>query len=507
MVKLTQEIGLYEKLLAKIKEITILNNALGTIYWDMKTCMPKGGIEQRSEEIALLSGLIHDRLVEPEIGSLLERIKQNKNYEKFSAVEKRNIYLIQRSYDQQTKIPKDFVMIYAKQSAIGMEIWKKAKVESNYQLFKPELEKILELTKQQAHYLNPDADPYDVLLDQYEPGFNREIVDKLFSELRDGLTLLIKQAAEAPDQPDYSAIIERKCPVEIQKKMSEDMAKLVGFDFERGRLDESAHPFTSGYYDDVRVTTRYLECDFSSNLFSVLHECGHALYEQNMPKKYKYQPVGYISSNAMHEGQARFIENIVGRSNEFWEHYFSRFKELTGEIFADVNLGDFLRALNKVTPSKIRVEADPVTYSLHIILRYEIEKELFAGTLSLDDLPKVWNQKMKDYLGVDIENDTEGVLQDIHWAGGDFGNFPNYALGNLFNGQLLWKIEQDIPNWRDQVRKGDNSKIVKWMIEHIHQKGNLLDALDLIKEITGKELSTKYYLDYLQNEYKQLTNL
>lgn len=506
MEKITQEITLYEKLLAKIKEITILNNALGTIYWDMETFMPKGGIEQRSEEIALMSGIIHERLVEPEIGSLLEKIKQHESYENFSNAEKRNIYLIQRSYDQQTRVPKDLVMALAKQAAIGVGVWKKAKAESNYKLFKPELEKILELTKQQAHYLNPEMDPYDVLLDQNEPGFNREIIDKLFSELRDGLTLLIKEAVEVPNQPDYS-IIKRKCPVVIQKKMSEDMAKLIDFDFTRGRIDETVHPFTSGYYDDVRVTTRYLEHDFSSNLFSVLHECGHALYEQNMPKKYKYQPVGYYCSMGFHEAQARFFENIVGRSREFWEHYYPRFKELTGEIFADLELDTFLRALNKVNPSKIRIEADPVTYSLHIILRYEIEKELFAGKLSLDDLPKVWNQKMKDYLGIEIENDAEGVLQDTHWAGGGFGYFPDYALGNIYDGQLLWKMEQDIPNWREQVKKGDNSKIVKWMIEHVHQKGNLLDALDLIKEITGKELSTKYYLDYLQNEYKKLINL
>ena len=346
MVKIIQETNLYEKLLAKMKEITLLNNALGLIYWDMETYMPKGGIEQRSEEISFLSGLIHDRVVDPEVGLLLEQIKNHKNYEKLSVAEKRNVYLIQRNYDQQTKIPKELVMAAAKQAAVGVEIWKKAKATSDYQLFKPELEKILDLTKQQAHYLNPEKNPYDVLLDLNEPGFDQEIIDRLFSELRDGLIPLIKATTSAPNQPDRS-LIERPCPIEIQKKMTQDMAKLIKFDFNRGLIDETVHPFTGGFYDDVRVTTRYIENDFSSNLFSVLHEGGHALYEQNMPKKYKYQPVGFYCSMGFHEAQARFFENIVGRSREFWEHYFPRFKEITGDIFEGIEFEDFLRALTK----------------------------------------------------------------------------------------------------------------------------------------------------------------
>ncbi|MFW9924385.1 MAG: carboxypeptidase M32, partial [Candidatus Thorarchaeota archaeon] len=444
----------------------------------------------------------HDRMVDPEIGSLLLEIKAHNNYEKLSVAQKRNIYLIQRAYDQQTKIPKELVVELSKITAIAVEVWKEAKAKSNFELFKPHLVKVIDLVKKQAHFLDPSKDPYDVLLDVNEPGFTREIIDDLFTKLRDGLIPIIQSCMKSPKQPDYS-LIERNCPVQIQRKLSEDIAKIIKYDMERGRIDETIHPFTTGFYDDVRITTRYIKNDFASNFFSVMHEGGHALYEQNMPKQYKYQPIGFFCSMGIHESQSRFIENMIGRSKEFWQFYFPKFLEITDEIFADVNFNDFVHALNRVIPSKIRVEADPVTYAMHVIIRYEIEKELFAEKITVEDLPKIWNKKYKEYLGVDIENDAEGILQDTHWAGGSFGYFPDYALGNIYDGQLLWKMEQDIPTWREQMKKGDLSKIINWMVVNVHQKGNLYDPLVLIKEITGKELSTHYFLDYIKNEYSQ----
>lgn len=506
MTKITKEINLYEKLLSKVKEIVILNNVLGILYWDLETYIPDGGIEQRSEELALIRGLLHEKQIDSEIGSLLQQTKEHENFEKLSDAQKRNIFLIQKEYNQQTKIPKELVTAIAKQGAIGSDVWKKALKESNYDLFKPELIKIFELIKKYAEYLAPDKDPFDVLIDLSDPGFNQEILDKLFSELRDGLIPLITKCVESPNQPDYS-LIERDCPIEIQEIMSEDITKLIKYDATRGRIDKTVHPFTTGFYDDVRITTRYLENDFTSNFFSVLHEGGHALYEQNMPKEHKYEPIGFCCSSGFHESQSRYIENFIGRSREFLEYYFPRLKEITGDIFANVELDDFVRAVNRVTPSKIRVEADPVTYSLHVILRYEIERDLFSGKLSFDDLPKAWNQKMKDYLGVDIENDAEGVLQDIHWSGGGFGTFPSYAIGNIIDGQLHWKLEQEIHTWKDQIRKGDLSKIIGWLVANVHMKGNLFDPLDLVKEITGDELSTKYYLEFLKKEYAKFYNL
>jgi carboxypeptidase Taq len=506
MTKVTQEIDLYKKLLEKYKEIVLLNNITMNIYWDMDTYMPEKGVEQRSEELAIISGLIHEKTIDPEIGALLEEIKANENYEKLTPVEKRNIYLFQRDYDRNTKIPKELVEAISKQSALGNSIWKKAFAESDYELFKPELIKIFKLMKKFANYLDPSKDPYDVLLDLNEPGFTREIVDGLFEELRDGLKPLIKAIVNSPKQPDYS-LIERACPKDIQEKLSKELAKVTNYDLNAGRIDETVHPFTTGYYDDVRVTTNYHLDDFSSSFFSVLHEIGHALYEQYLPQKHKYQPVGYSCSNGFHESQSRFIENFIGRSSEFWQYFLPKLKEITGGIFEDVELDPFVRAINRVIPSKIRVEADPVTYSMHVIIRHEIEKDLFAGKISFDDLPQIWNSKMKEYLGMDIENDAEGLLQDVHWSGGGFSSFPSYAIGNIIDGQLLWKMDQEIPDWRKDIEKGDLNKVLDWLKTKVHQMGNLYDPLELVKKITGEELSTKYYLNYLRKEYSRIYEL
>ncbi|TET30792.1 MAG: carboxypeptidase M32, partial [Candidatus Heimdallarchaeota archaeon] len=281
----------------------------------------------------------------------------------------------------------------------------------------------------------------------------------------------------------------------------------TNYDLNAGRIDETVHPFSTGYYDDVRVTTNYHLDDFSSSFFSVLHEIGHALYDQNMPQKHKYQPVGSYVSDGFHESQSRFIENFIGRSSEFWQYFLPKFKEITGGIFEDVELDPFVRAINRVIPSKIRVEADPVTYSMHVIIRHEIEKDLFAGKISFDDLPQIWNSKMKEYLGVDIDNNAEGLLQDVHWSGGGFSSFPSYAIGNIIDGQLLWKMDQEIPDWRKDMQKGDLNKVIDWLKTKVHQMGNLYDPLELVKKITGEELSTKYYLNYLRKEYSKIYEL
>ncbi|HUT80085.1 MAG TPA: carboxypeptidase M32 [Candidatus Bathyarchaeia archaeon] len=506
MVKITSKIDLYDQLLEKYKEIVLLNNISLLAYWDLETYIPSKGFEQRSEEVALLSGILHERQTDPEIGQLLVEIKNHKEYPNLSAMEKRNIELIQREYDQQTKVPKDLVTALAKQTALAYETWKKAKEESNFDLLKPHLSKIVDLVKKQASYIDPTKDPYDVLLDINEPGFNREIIDKLFTELRDGLIPIIQACIKSPKQPDVS-ILKRYCPKSIQSDIAHDVAGVIKYDLQAGRIDPTAHPFTTGFYDDVRVTVHYDENDFTNSFYGMLHEGGHGLYEQNLPVKNKYQPIGYYCSMGIHESQSRFIENLVGRSLEFWEFYLPKLKALGKNIFDDLDLKQLVFALNEVKSSKIRIFADPVTYSLHIIVRYEIEKELFAGKITVADLPNIWNQKMKEYLGVTIENDAEGLLQDSHWPGGAFGYFPDYALGNIYDGQLLWKIEQDLPTWREDMRKGDLSKLINWLINNVHQKGNLLKPLDLIKEITGHDLSPKYYLDYIKKEYAKFYDI
>ena len=271
-----------------------------------------------------------------------------------------------------------------------------------------------------------------------------------------------------------------------------------------GRIDETEHPFTTGYYDDVRITTHYHEERFASSIFSVLHEGGHALYEQNLPRDWMYQPVGSACSMGLHESQSRFVENIVGRSMEFWSHFLPELKGLTGDALSDVGVDAFVHAINRVAPSKIRIEADEVTYGLHIIIRFEMERDLFAGELTVAELPEVWNGKYREHLGVEVENDSEGVMQDTHWASGLFGYFPSYALGNIYSGQILAAMERDLPDWRSRVAAGSFSEVKGWLVEHIHRHGNLYDPPDLIRAVSGEELTIKPFLRYLDEKYSKL---
>ncbi len=496
----------YKKLMTRYKENTILGNINGILSWDFEVIMPKKGTQQRAEQLAMLSGMLHKRSTAPEIGNLIDKIQSHAKYGDLSTIEKRNVTLMKRDYDKFVKIPVEFAQELTKHGAIATESWKKAKTKADYSIFKKDLAKMIDLKKKQAHYFDSEKDPYDVLLDYNEFGFSTKIYDKIFDEAKAGLVPIIKAIAGSPNQPDDTLIL-RHCPVDIQRKVIFDIAKFVQYDLEGGRIDEAVHPFTSGFFDDVRITVKYYPEDFTPAFYSSLHEAGHGLYEQNFPQEFKYQPVGQASSSAMHEGQARFIENIIGRSDEFWEFYLPRFKELTGKTFADVELKPFIHAINKVSSTKIRIHADPVTYSLHIILRYEIEKDIFADKITVDEIPSVWNNKMKDYLGIDIENDAEGCLQDTHWAWQYFGYFPTYALGSYYNAQFLSKMTQDIPNWRDEIRTGKIATIHNWLNTNIRKKGGLQDPLDMVKDITGKEFSAKYFIENTKDKYSKLYGL
>ncbi|MDH5495149.1 MAG: carboxypeptidase M32, partial [Candidatus Bathyarchaeota archaeon] len=385
--------------------------------------------------------------------------------------------------------------------------WKKAKAAKDFAMFKPELEKLLKLRKKAAEILmdvKATKTPYDALIDIFEHKMTAETIAKIFRELREGLVSILKKCQSAPKQTDTSLLMQN-VPFDVQRKISNELVKFIDYDVESpkagGRIDETEHPFTTGYYDDVRITTHYYENNMASSLFSVLHEGGHAIYDQGLKPEWIYQPIGYGCSFGFHESQSRFVENIVGRSRKFWVYFFPKLKQLTGNTFSDVALDDFVRAINQVKPSKIRVEADEVTYCLHVIIRFEIERELIAGKITVADLPEIWNRKYKEYLGVVIENDSEGVMQDIHWASGYFGYFPTYALGNIFSGQILVAMEKAIPNWKDQIAKGNFQNVKKWLTENVHHYGNLYDPAVLIKKITGEQINVKPYLEYLNKKY------
>jgi len=500
----------YKKLLDMVKEPILLESVSLLVHWDMETMMPPRGIGLRSQQLAVLSQLEHQMRTNLNIGKLLYDIAEHPDYDEMSGAQKRNIYLIKKKYDEQIKLPEELVKETAKQEAIAVDTWKKAKAAKDFSMFKPELKKLYELKKRAAEILQEvkgTATPYDALIDIFEPKMPSKLIKKIFEDLRKGLISLIDKCQNASKQPDVS-ILKRRIPIHIQKDVSRLLIKFVGYDVESknagGRLDETEHPFTTGYYDDVRITTHYYEENYASAVFSTLHESGHALYEQNINPKWMYQPIGEGCSYGFHESQSRFVENIVGRSREFWVYFLPLLKNVTGNILKDVKLEKFLHAINQVKPSKIRVEADEVTYCLHVIIRFNIEQELFADKLTVSELPEVWNQNYSDYLGVKIKHDSEGVMQDIHWANGYFGYFPSYALGNIYSGQILGQIQKTIPEWRGQVSKGNFEEVKKWLIENVQNHGKLYDPPTLIKKITGQQLDVKPFLNYLNHKYSSL---
>lgn len=500
----------YNELMAKAKEIIVLRSAQSVLEWDMETMMPPRGINLRSLQLAQMSRVHHRMATDPEIGKLLERIMGHPDFCSLSEAQRRNVHLVKREYDEAVCLPEELVVETARQRAITVDTWKRAKAAKNYRLFRPELEKLVELKKRAAELLmdvKGVPTPYDALVDTFEPGMTSETISMVFDGLRRGLVSIMQRCLSASKQPDIS-ILRRRVPVETQRKVSVLIAEFLGYDVgsERawGRIDETEHPFTSGYYDDVRITTHYYEDNFASALYSTLHEGGHALYEQNLNPEWIYQPIGAACSLGFHESQSRFMENIIGRSPEFWAYLLPRLKELTGSILSNAALEDFVLAVNRVRPSKIRVEADEVTYCLHVIIRFDIERELIAGRVSVEDLPEIWNRKYEGYLGVEVEDDSEGVMQDTHWASGVYGYFPTYALGNVYSGQLLATMEGEIPMWRARIAVGGFREVKRWLVERVHRRGNMYDPQDLLKGITGEGINTHPYLGYLEDKYSEL---
>ena len=500
----------YRKLMEKIKDLTVFQSAEAVIHWDTETKMPPRAIHLRSQQLALLSRIEHKMATGSELGTLLHSVMRHPQCENLDVVQKRNVYLIKKMYDEQTKLPEELVAEIAKQQAISTDIWKKAKAARNYSMFVPELEKMINLQKKVAEILmevKKTATPYDALIDIFEPKMTTKAITAVFNELREGLVSTLKKCQKAPIQPDTS-ILKRKMPIDVQQKIAVALAEFVQYDVTSknagGRIDETEHPFTNGYYEDVRITTHYYEDQFASSIFSILHEAGHALYEQNLRADWMFMPVGTSCSSGIHESQSRFVENIIGRSHEFWVYFIPKLQELSNGIITDPDLDTFVRAINEVKPSKIRVEADEVTYGLHIIIRFNIERDLFAGKITVKELPAVWNQSYEDYLGINVENDSEGVMQDTHWASGLYGYFPSYALGNIYDGQILDALEQSIPEWRAKLSKGQFGPAKDWLVKNVHGLGNLYDPSDLIKRVTGKELTVKPYLKYLDEKCSKL---
>lgn len=495
----------YNELMSRMKEYILLRSATQIVQWDLETYMPPKGMMLRSEQLSQLYKILHRTSTDPKIGQLLEQIE--KASKELNEVQNRNVFITRREYDKETKVPEELVARLGKQQVISIETWKKAKAANDWKLFEPELQKMVDLSRERSEIeakVKGIPNLYDSMLDEFERGLTSNQVTKVFRELRDRLVPLTKKCAEASKDLD-STFLSKKIPIETQRKIATDIATLIGYDTVSdqagGRIDEVEHPFTMGYYDDVRITVKYFEDNVSSAIYAILHEGGHALYEQNFNPEWKYTPVGSNASYGIHEAQSRFIENMIGRSPEFLRFYLPKLNELTGGVFSDVDEVTFIKAMNLVEPSLIRIEADEVTYSLHIIIRYEIEQDLFSDKISVSELPQVWNEKYREYLGLEVPDDTNGVLQDTHWASGYYGYFPSYALGNIYDGMFLKKINKEIPDWLSNAEKGNLLPSIDWMKKNVHSKSALYDPRDLMEKITGNKLTAGPFLDYIEKKY------
>ena len=487
--------------------VSDLESANALLEWDQQTYMPPGGAGARAMQKATLSRLAHDKFISEELGETLELAKAEAESMDPDSDEFCLVRITDRDYQKEVKVPSEWVGEFSRVTALAHHDWEKARAESNFSLFEPRLEKIVDLRREYANFFAPYEHVYDPLLDDFEPGMKAADVKSVFDTLRPRLIALVQAIAErgkpVDDAPLHLSFDEKK-----QWAFGVEVAKAIGYDFNRGRQDKAAHPFTTGFgTGDIRITTRFDPEFLNTALFSTMHEAGHAMYEQGVDPKLDRTSLATGTSLGIHESQSRMWENLVGRSKGFWSAYFSRLQEFFPGQLGDVDLGDFYRMINKVERSLIRVEADEATYDLHIMLRFELEISLMDGSLAVKDLPQAWNKKFEEFLGITPPDDAEGVLQDIHWSGGMIGYFPTYSLGNLIAAQLWNKINDDIPDIEKKIAKAEFGDLLAWLQENIHRHGAKYEPLDLLKRATGQSLDAEPYLQYLEHKFGEIYEL
>ncbi|MFB1049353.1 carboxypeptidase M32 [Paraliobacillus sp. JSM ZJ581] len=485
-----------------LKEQNSYHEALALVQWDLRTKAPKKGVEQRAEVIGLLSQKLHQLTTSNEMKKCIDVLKDQTE----DPILQRAVEECENEYLRSSKIPDYEYKAYVTIRSKSESAWEQAREEDNFELLQPYLEKLVSYNKKFATYWGATTNKYDALLDLYEPGITTKELDQVFGQVREHLTTLVEQIRQSNIYPNTN-FLTHHFPKKDQRSFSLAILKQMGYDFDAGRLDETVHPFAIGINsNDVRVTTRYDETDFRTSVFGTIHEGGHALYEQNISPDLAQTPLATGTSMGIHESQSLFWENFIGRSEAFWETHFELFKSFAPSEFHSIDFNDFYRAINEVKPSYIRIEADELTYCLHIIVRYELEKALIDGDLKVKDLPEAWNDKMEAYLGIRPRSNKEGVLQDIHWSAGDFGYFPSYALGYMYAAQLHDQLKKDV-NINQVIASGDFSSIKQWLTKNIHQHGKMKKPLDLIQEVTGKSLDATYLVNYLSDKYAYIYQL
>ena len=501
--------GAYGALIAHLRESEVLATATGVLRWDQETMMPRAGAALRAEQLSALTGLVHDRQASPQVGEWLAECEADAalSADPDAAV---NLREIRREYDRTVRLPGALVREIAQTTALALQAWRDARECSDFAAFAPWLEKVLELNRQAADAIrtDPGMDRYDVLMDAYEPGASAAELTSVFADLRGRLTPLIQELRGAPNPP--SGEVQRgPIPVAAQAAFNQEVAAAIGFDFGAGRLDISTHPFCEGIgYGDTRLTTRYREEAFADSLSSTLHEAGHGLYEQGLPKEaHLGEPLGTSASLGIHESQSRMWENFVGRSRAFWEWATPRARQAFGAPLEGVDAEALYRANNLVMPNLIRVDSDEATYNLHIMLRFDLERALLSGELPVADLPGAWNERIRSDLGIEVPDDRRGCLQDIHWSMGAIGYFPTYTLGNLYAAQLWEAIGRDVPALEERIARGEFGPLLEWLREKVHRHGRRYSATELCERATGAPLGAEPFMRYLGGKLRAVYGL
>lgn len=503
-----------EALSTQLLEIQRINSAASVLSWDQETYMPAGGGAARAEQIAILQGIAHQKLVSSDIERLLGSwldlhtgLPLEQDGELWDESSRALLREVWRDYNRAKKLPSDFVMRLSRECSLAQQVWIEAKEQNHFKSFLPNLRNVLSLKREEAQHLGFQDSPYNALLDIYEPGSTIAALRPLFAQLKAQLVPLLKNIQNSAVQIDdgflYHAYDQPR-----QMEFGRLVLIAMGYDFEKGRLDLSAHPFTTSFHPtDVRVTTRVHEYDLPSCLFSCIHEGGHGLYDQGLDPTHYGTPLGESVSLGIHESQSRMWENCVGRSRAFWRFFYPILQATFHHQLRAVDMEQFYKAINRVKPSLIRVEADELTYNLHIMLRFEIEQDLIEGKTNPEELPEIWNHKVKEYLGIAPSNDGEGVLQDVHWSMGAFGYFPTYTLGNLYAVQFYDQARLEIPNIEDEIAAGQLMVLRRWLGQKIHRWGRMFTPDHLSQRVTGVSLSPEPFLRYVERKYGELYRL
>lgn len=497
----------YQRLCDHARELKLLESIEHLLDWDERTQLPPAGGGYRADQIAYVAGLVHQKQTAPQVGEWLDELADSELAADAYSDSGTVIRQLKRDYDKKARLPQALVEELARVSVLGQQTWVEARRDNNYAQFQPSLEKILDLKRQEAAAIGFEDTPYDPLLDDFEPGEVTANVARILGGLRDALVPLVHAIAESSQRPDVS-ILEREYPLDVQEAFGREVAGQIGFDFNAGRLDTSVHPFCAGLGPgDVRLTTRFNVNDFGDAFYSILHEAGHGIYDQGLPREQYGLPTGAAVSMGIHESQSRMWENEVARSRPFWEHFYPRAQEVFPGALANVPLADFYGAINDVRPSLVRVDADEVTYNLHVLVRFELEMALVEDNLRAADLPGAWKEKYRHYLGIEPTTDTEGVLQDIHWSAALFGYFPTYALGNLYAAQIFAQAHNDLDDVDGQFRRGEFAPLREWLRANIHTHGRRYAPAELVQRITGKPLSHEALMEHLSVKFGELYGL